>query len=302
MGGNIYMDTRTLDAFLSLAHYLNFTKSAEQLFISQPAFSRQITKLEEEFGCQLFFRNKRKVELTEYGLAFLEHAEKIAAEYSKWKVTLNHMQNQKSGHLRIGFLQDLPHEFLPLVTGTFTNRYDHIQLTYRDLGMSDIVDGLLRGELDFGFSLTGEHDYEEIHHLMVSHSALCAVLPVSHPLAGSPTIRLEELRDQPFVMLLPEINAPATRHINSLCSLAGFEPNITAYCSYVPSLLMLVKCGAGIALVAEHARATAPDGLVFIPIDHRAAVMRTQLLWKNTNRNPAVPLFLESARMLLENT
>lgn len=296
------MDIRTLESFLSLANYLNFTKSAEQMYISQPAFSRQIARLEEEFGCELFLRNKRKVELTEYGRAFMESAERISSEYNKWIIVLKQMQSRKTGHLKIGFLQDLPNEFLPKIVNHFTLHYNNIQLSLNDCGMSDIINGLLKNDLDFGFTLSNNIDleFDNIETLVVSSSTLCIALPETHALANKHSILLQELSNESFIMINPDTYAPASRHILGLCKMAGFEPNIVAYSTFVPSMLMLVKCGVGIAVVANNAQPMAADGIKFVPISNPNAKMRTILMWKNTNKNPIVPIFLEAARVLLE--
>ena len=108
-------------------------------------------------------------------------------------------------------------------------------------------------------------------------------------------------------MLSPEIYSPASRHILNLCKIGGFEPNIVAYCKIVPSLLMLVRCGVGIALLASDARDLTSGDICFVPItinglDRAMVEIRIMLLWKNTNLNPAVPAFLESAKKLLEQS
>jgi DNA-binding transcriptional LysR family regulator len=296
------MDIRTLEAFLSLANCLNFTKSAEQMYISQPAFSRQITRLEEEVGCPLFNRSKRKVELTEYGAAFVEYAERIHSEYTKLKIELKQMQNDKKMHLRIGFLSDLPHWFLPKAVKRFSENYGNVKLSMFDKGLSDLTDGLLLGDLDLGFSVYTGFKPEEIEVLEISNAPMCAVLPEDHRYANEPFLVMEKLEGEPFIMLSPEIYTPASRQIMSLCKLAGYDPNIVAYCKMVPSMLTLVKCGFGIALVANDARELSGKGLRFVPIDNKMADMPIQLQWKSSYKNPAVTMFLESAREVLSES
>ncbi len=74
------METRLLEAFLAVADYLNFSRAAESLYISQPTLSKQIHELEQLLGVQLFFRSGRPVSLTEQGKRILPIARHIVAD------------------------------------------------------------------------------------------------------------------------------------------------------------------------------------------------------------------------------
>lgn len=299
------MDIKNLEAFLALADHLNFTKSAEQLYISQPAFSRQITKLEDEFGCELFTRNKRKVELTEYGREFANYAQSIFSEYEKWMLVLQRMKAEKikkTGYLRIGFLQDLPHQFVPVAIRRFEAAHENIDLTLQDGTMSAVIDGLMKDTIDVGFTLSNEiTEYHEISCLSLEAVKTCVALSANHPLADRESIRMEELRDETFVAVSPKDYGPGSRHMTYLCKKAGFEPRIAAYTTFVPSLLMMVGCGVGISIVAETARGIAPEGVTLVPLDEDSAHTEMLLMWKPTTTNPAVPLFVNFAEALLSN-
>jgi len=69
------MDIQTLKNFIKLADTLHFTKASEQVFMAQPALSRQIKQLEQNIGAELFKRNKRNVSLTKAGVYFKRAAQ-----------------------------------------------------------------------------------------------------------------------------------------------------------------------------------------------------------------------------------
>lgn len=73
------MDTKSLEVFLSASKFLNFTKAANELHLTQPAVSHQITELENILGAKLFHRTSHHVELTAEGVEFAKHAQKIVS-------------------------------------------------------------------------------------------------------------------------------------------------------------------------------------------------------------------------------
>jgi DNA-binding transcriptional LysR family regulator len=292
------MEIRAIKAFLVLSECLNFTKSAEQVYLTQPALSRQINNLEYELGCELFTRSKRKVELTEYGRAFMEHAVHICTELEKWQLELKQMKSGNAGRLRIGFLQDFPYDFFPLLINSFVAKNPNVEMSFFDSDINATVDGVVRGDLDCGFSLHNEiSKFDQIDSLAVSPIKECAALPADHPLANRESIKMEELADSKFIMA--EDLSQGSLHTRFLCRTAGFEPTVVAYTKFVPSMFTLVKCGVGIGIVAQAARDISPGGINFVSIDNEYASMEVLLFWKKTTTNPLVPLFIKTAKGLL---
>lgn len=296
------MDINTLEAFLVLADNLNFTKSAEHLYISQPAFSRKITRLEDEFGCQLFTRNKRTVELTEYGRAFYEYAQEIYSSYTKWTLDLKQLKSKKSGRLRVGYLQDLPHRLFPKTIKKFRREFDQIELSYMDCSMTDIINRLLSNEIDIGFSLSGDFtENEKISHTGLLSIPYCVALPEEHPLASRKLLSVTDLRDESFIMNNLDGYGPGSRYVINVCAMAGFEPNVVTFTSLVPSMLILVKAGVGITIVAHTARQISPEGVKLVLLDRKQAPPTTLgLLWKTSNNNPAISAFVDTAKSLVD--
>ena len=105
------MNLLQIKYFLEVSKTLNFTNAAQNLFVSQPAFSRQIQALEEELGVKLLFRNNRKVVLTEAGKVFQNRFEKIVNEIEE---SLEEVKS-KTAHqdfVRIGVLQVITSELI----------------------------------------------------------------------------------------------------------------------------------------------------------------------------------------------
>ena len=73
------MNTTQLQCFMSVSNFLNFSRAAEQLGLTQPAVSHQINTLEDELGVKLFYRTSKRVRLTQEGHLFSQYAREILA-------------------------------------------------------------------------------------------------------------------------------------------------------------------------------------------------------------------------------
>lgn len=297
------MEIKNLKAFLLLARSLNFTKSAEQMFLSQSAFSRQIVRLEEELGYQLFKRTKRSVELTNFGKVFLGHAEKMVSEYDK---CINHFSStvNEKGYLRLGLLNDLVDETFPEIISNFIEENPKTFITYSDNGMSGLINNLLKDEIDCAYTLSYDTErIKDISSYTVCPQSVYVALSCKHPLAVRESLRVEELSEFPFIMVMPDTYNLGSIHTHYLCQNAGFTPNIVAPVSNMNSLLMLVSSNIGIAITAPTAEFILPKGVRLIPIEPGAAGQveletAITILWKTSNTNPAIRKFIESAKKI----
>ena len=97
------MELKQLHYFLKVAEFLNFSRAAEALYISQPALSYQIAELERELGTELFTRDRRKVYLTPAGMALVEPAKSILEQAGSLPDLVRQDSGHEAGLLRIGF-------------------------------------------------------------------------------------------------------------------------------------------------------------------------------------------------------
>src|SRR5215218_11220487 len=99
------MDTRLLRSFVTVAEELHFRRAAERAHLAQPGLSRQIKRLEEELGVQLFIRDRRKVVLTEAGRAFLKEARTILEREDLARQVARRAERGEIGSLSLGCSQ-----------------------------------------------------------------------------------------------------------------------------------------------------------------------------------------------------
>ena len=99
------MNDLQIDYFMAVATNLSFTKTSEELFVSQPAISRQISQLEKELGCKLFRRNNQGTELTEEGRLYFDLFSKYKAEFINTKMKAERITGRNKAVMRVGFLE-----------------------------------------------------------------------------------------------------------------------------------------------------------------------------------------------------
>ena len=98
------VELRQLRYFVAVAEELHFRRAAARLHISQPPLSQQISRLEEELGCRLLTRSRRRVELTAAGEAFLRDARAMLAELDVAVATVRRIETGQAGVLRVNFV------------------------------------------------------------------------------------------------------------------------------------------------------------------------------------------------------
>ena len=91
------MNDLQIDYFMAVATNLSFTRTSEELFVSQPAISRQISQLEKELGARLFVRNNQKTELTEVGRLYFELFSRYKADLINTRIEADRILGKKKG-------------------------------------------------------------------------------------------------------------------------------------------------------------------------------------------------------------
>src|SRR3954462_2333135 len=109
------MDLRHLRYFVAVAEERHFGRAAERLHLAQPALSQQIKQLERELGVQLFTRTTRRVEPTEAGLRFADHARSVLADVDRARDDMAALATGHAGRVSVGFIGTATYDVLPRV-------------------------------------------------------------------------------------------------------------------------------------------------------------------------------------------
>ena len=141
------MDTQSLKTFVVLARLRNFTKTADELFVAQSTVTNRITELETEVGKPLFFRNKRRVELTEEGEQFQQYAKRILVLTEEGIGSINAMEQYKE-KLHIGTTNTIYECFLDSVIKSYMKTHQDTAVKVTISHSVELIQSLQDGLID----------------------------------------------------------------------------------------------------------------------------------------------------------
>jgi len=144
------VDLELYKVFYAVAKCKNISMAAESLYVSQPAVSKSIKKLEDIIGLELFSRNSRGVSLTSEGKVFFDYVEKAMKELRMGEEVLEKLKKVEKGEISIGVSTTLCKYFLIPVLKSFINSYPKIQLKIINNTTFDTLRLVEEGKIDFG--------------------------------------------------------------------------------------------------------------------------------------------------------
>ena len=218
------MTLNQLECFMVLAQRLNFTQAADDLFMAQPALSRLISALEKELDLQLFYRNSRSVALTPAGTVFFKKCPKILDEYRGSVVAARLAQEGYRGSLTLGIMRDTFEPKLPTLYQRFRTAYPHVSLLIRGYSHSSLLSALERGEVDAILNYMPMPSGQESPSILLHKNHQCIITALDHPLASRGSIRMEEVKDEPFVVMARTASIPRPRFLSGRRRLMQASP------------------------------------------------------------------------------
>ncbi|MET3792808.1 LysR substrate-binding domain-containing protein [Aquamicrobium terrae] len=260
-----------LRAFHYVAVCGGFSRAAEELFLTQPAISDQVRKLEQEYDILLFNRHKKQVTPTEAGYRLLEITQRLFDTEQQALELLSESRALRSGTLRV--VADAAHHLLHIL-GRFRHKYPGIQVQVRSGNTETVISSLYAYEADIGVlgEIPTSRDFEVVR---LNSTPIVAFVSTDHPLASAPSLSLQELSVQPLVMR--ERGSKTRAKLEDLAASQGFELKPAIEAEGREAVHEIVASGAGVGFVS--AAEFGQDGrLVQIPIDAPEMLMEEALI------------------------
>ena len=280
--------------FYEVAKAGNISKAAKELYISQPAISKAISKLEDSLGLSLFTRSSRGVQLTSEGEILFEHTREAFDALDRGEQELKRIQEFNIGHLRIGVSNTLCKYILLPYLKTFIDQYPHMKVTIESQATAQTLARLEQQKIDLG--LVAEPSVRR-------DLAFIPVMDIQDTFVTTPNylenLYLREGQDTSLfetgnIMLLDTSNM-TRHHVDEYMAENNIFPHQILEVTTMDLLIEFAKIGLGIACVIKELVQKELDSgmLVEIPLDipiHRRTI---GFAYHPANQAMALKTFLE---------
>lgn len=286
------MEFLQLTYFKAVAEYGKIVTAAEALYITPPALSASISRLEKELGTKLFVRTNNSISLNAQGEIFLRYANQILSSVDNAKLELERYVNAKEPHVRLAMT--LTHPWINLLS-SFSQDYPHIALSNTTLKLSQIPKTDLFPRYDF--LLSEDHTVQgnlfDSIPLIIGDKPLLMVAP-SSPLAKLSAVDLRDLKEETF--LLNPADTSLNELARTLLSMAGIPVSNVYEYSYMLRRRMVLN-GQGISFSTALSAPGEDTDLAFVPISYPPFRQTHCIFWdKNRKLSPESEAFLEYAK------
>ncbi|MEC1540376.1 LysR family transcriptional regulator [Bacillus subtilis] len=242
------MEWEQLEYFQTLARIQHVTKAAETLSITQPALSRSIVRLENHLGVPLFDRQGRSIKLNKYGEIFLKRVDSMIREYTEGKEEIQSLLKPDQGEVSLGFLHTLGTTIVPNLIGAFKNQYPNVHFQLNQSHSNQLLDKLKSGELDL--CLLASFPVESnIMWKPLWKEELFLFLPKNHVLATREDITLNEIANEPFVLMKEGFALRVT--IDHIFEQVNITPNIVFEGEEAATIAGFVAAGLGVSILPD---------------------------------------------------
>jgi len=193
------MNLNQLKVFYTAAKRGNLSLAAEDLFITQPAVTKGIQRLQEYYEIKLFNRFGKRLVLTDAGEVLYDIAEKIFDLEKHAEESIREFQELKRGHIRILACESFGAYYLPSIMNPFSRANPHIHLSVNILPTGHVVEGVAGLKCDLGFiSYPLEHNKVMIKEIL--EDRLVLIVHPNHPLAKHPPASPKELEGENVIV------------------------------------------------------------------------------------------------------
>lgn len=243
------MEISHLKAFCQIAISGSFSKAADNLFISQPALSRQVAALEKELDLQLFTRQSRKVVLTDAGRRLLVYAEKIISLNNKAKKEMLELNDLTTGELTLGASTTIANYLLPFILALYQQKYPGINIYLNVNNSRKIEEMVCEGKVDIGL-VAGEASVPGIYKEQFAEDELYLVVPKNHNFIEIANLTSDQLNQETF--LCREEGADTQRLLDSLLKNFNVTPKKKLILGTTEAIKRGVINNMGVAFLSKY--------------------------------------------------
>ncbi|MEV6028653.1 LysR family transcriptional regulator [Streptomyces sp. NPDC052036] len=298
------LNVHPLRVLAEVARTGSYTAAARALGYTQPAVSYQMRSLERTVGVPLAVRVGRTVQLTAAGRKLAVHADSVLAALRSVESEFERLAAHSADVVRLSAIQSACVAVVPGAMAKLRREQPDIEVTLHQASCPESYRLLRSGEIDLALMCDLDVPDEgqqtvvpdaQMLRLPLLTDRRCILLPAGHPLADHPTLALEDLAGEQWVL-----ETGRSRFL-AKCAKAGFEPKVTATTDDQATIHNLVASGVGIAMMDGLGLAPQRDPQLAIrPLDGWPRRRVYALLWPDMIRVTAISTLLRALRAAVD--
>lgn len=263
------MNLDQIHYIIAIAETGSLSMAAQRLGVSQPALSKYLSKLEQTLRLELFYREKKKLKLTQAGRIYLEAAHKILSIQQQTRASLAELSgSQKRKRLNVGVTPHQGAQIVARLYPIFNQRYPGIEFVFHESYTQGIYDALRRNDIDYGIT-TELSDTSGLRLIPLFKEELLLSVPAFHNLAalssGEPErmveLDLAEFQDAPFVLM--DLTTTIGQISKAAFERAGFQPTVVFRSPNGYIVDQMIRSGLGVGLIPYHYAVPSKDVVYF---------------------------------------
>ena len=289
-----------LECFLAVARLGNLSRAAAEMFLTQPTLTARLKSLEAEVEDQLFVRTSRGMRLTEAGKEFLPFAERSVGSFEEGRRHLEELRAASGGRLVLGASPGVGTYALPGLLERFTAAYPRVSVSVRTGHSEDILEMVLREEVQLGLTRAMRHP--EVESLQLYEDEMVLVVDPGHRFTAKGVADLAEIGGEQLILF--DNSSSYYEQTQALLRNAGIRELKTLEVDNIEAAKRMVEHRLGVAFLPRTAivRSISAGNLALISVRENPGMTRSIVALKrrDTPTSGPVAAFLEVASTLGE--
>lgn len=242
------MHASILKYFTEVARCGSVRKASDNLFVAASAINRQIKKLEDELGVELFDRLPAGLRLNPAGERLLKHVQETMHAFQVMRTELDALRGERTGHVKVAAMDSMFEELLPTTVEEFFQIFPAVSYHITAVQPMDVPQLVASGQADVGLCFVSRLP-ATVRAERLAALPIGIVMPPGHPLARHEQLQLKDCAAYPFLRSSahPVISASVSPEFAAFWD--DMEPAAT--CNSTPVLKRLIKAGQGISCFSK---------------------------------------------------
>ena len=246
------LDAHQLNVFIVAAETLNFTETAKRLHMTQPSISQHIKAIEKNFGCKLFARNGRHLELTDAGNTLLPLAREMVNQSILIQETMESLKGEVYGHLLVGCSTTPGKYVLPHLLARFHEQYPQVSISCDVTNQEIALERLCSGSVHIILTSKNQEECKDARIRHFIDDPVVMIVPSSHPWAHLDEVEPKDLLKERFI--LRETSSGTYRAVDTVLNSLGYsveELEALLTLGNSEAIALAVQEGLGIGFVSS---------------------------------------------------